>query len=237
MAFSFSDDQNIVDHNKVWKTIFLRNDWLDCALKKNLVPILVGHDVSRLYNNTFQPSHDFSYSSEMLNICLVTGDFSGELVEEIELLKTSLGINGSSRRLYEKVGEVILEDACICLNIISALALGPRGVISMDPKELFSKTQLSSAALFWNDYQLRIIGPDDVVGIGGKVSDWTGMSLRCAIELTHPKINWGRRWNQTFENKRYLTPIEGSTEDFVKGWKYTWIEYKSKDKGSDPLGY
>jgi hypothetical protein len=208
-------------HDRVWDAIFLNKEWLSIALEMGLVPVLVGQDVSKLYNNTFQPSSNFSYSSEILNICLVTGDFSGELAKKKNLLITCLGIDNEKRRLYEGAGAVILEDSCIYLNIKNAL--GPREIIPMDPRELFSKDSVSSAALFWGDYNLRRIGPEDVVGVGGRALNLESVALCCAIELTHPNMKQihGERWNQIFRNLRQLTPM-GGTDKLIKGWKFSW---------------
>jgi hypothetical protein len=43
-------------------------------------------------------------------------------------------------------------------------------------------------ALFWRDYNLWIINPDDVVGIRGRASNLGSVALWCGVELTHLKI-------------------------------------------------
>ncbi|KFZ16136.1 hypothetical protein V501_02385 [Pseudogymnoascus sp. VKM F-4519 (FW-2642)] len=208
-------------HDRVWDKIFPTKEWVSIATDMGLVPILVGHDVSRVYNNTFQPPAYFNYLSEILNICLVTGDFSGELAKQKDLLIKCLGIDNKKRRLYDSVGTVILEDVGISLNIKNAL--GPREIIPTDVKDLFSKDSVSSAALFWGDYSLRTIGPDDVVGVGGRASSLDSIAHCCAIELTHPNMKQisGTRWNQIFQNPRHLEPM-GGTEKFIEGWEYRW---------------
>lgn len=90
-----------------------------------------------------------------------------------------------------------------------------------------SKTGDSSLnhALFWRDYNLRTINPDDVVGIGGRASNLGSVASWCGIELTHPKMRviGGARWNQTFENP--LIPLNvkpmGGTSRFIEGWELT----------------
>jgi hypothetical protein len=206
-------------HDQVWDKIFPDKEWLSIATDMGLVPILVGHDVSRVYNNTFQPPAYFNYLAEVLNICLVTGDFSRELANKKDLLIKCLGIDNKKRRLYGSAGIVLLEDVGISLSIINAL--GPREIIPTDPSDLFSKDSVSSAALFWGDYSLRTIGPDDVVGVGGRASNLDSIAHYCAIELTHPNMKQinGTRWNQIFQNPRHLVSM-GGTEMFIEGWVY-----------------
>ena len=139
-------------HDRVWDKIFPYKEWLSIATDMDLVPILVGHDVSRVYNNTFQPPAYSNYLSEKLNICLVTGDFSRELAKKKDLLIKCLGIDNKKRRLYDSIGIVMLDDAGIILSIINAL--GPREIIPTDLRDFFSKDSVSSAALFWGDYSL-----------------------------------------------------------------------------------
>lgn len=208
-------------HDQVWDKIFPHKEWLSIATDMGLVPILLGHDVSRVYNNTFQPPAYSNYLSEKLNICLVTGDFSGELAKKKDLLIKCLGIDHKKRRLYDSVGIVMLDDAGIILSIINAL--GPREIIPTDPRDFFSKDSVSSAALFWGDYSLRTIGPDDVVGVGGRASNLDSIAHCCAIELTHSDMKQisGTRWNQIFQNPRHLEPM-GGTEKFIEGWEYRW---------------
>lgn len=173
-------------HDQVWDKIFLDKEWLSIATDIGLVPILVGHDVSRVYNNTFQPPANFNYLLEVLNICLVTGDFSRKLAKKKDILIKCLGIDNKKRRLYGSTSIVILEEASISLSIINALS--PQEIIRIDPRDLFSKNSVSLAALFWDDYSLRTIRPDDVVRVGGRASSLDGIAQYCAIELTHPNM-------------------------------------------------
>ena len=127
------------------------------------------------------------------------------------------------RRFNRKTQEVVLEEFNITLNVEDAyLSLES---IRMDPRRLFSDHYVSSAALFWRDYNLRIINSDDVVGIGGGASNLGSVASWCGVELTHPKMRviGGARWNQTFENS--LIPLNvkpmGRTDRFIEGWELT----------------
>jgi len=127
------------------------------------------------------------------------------------------------RRFNRKTQEVVLEEFNITLNVEDAYL--SRESIRIDLRRLFSDHYVSSAALFCRDYNLRIINPDDVVGIGGGASNLGSVASWCGVELTHPKMRviGGARWNQTFENS--LIPLNvkpmGRTDRFIEGWELT----------------
>jgi len=178
-----------------------------------LIPALLGQGVRNLHNGSHEPAY----------IVLVTGDYSGELREQRKLLLECLKIDNIKRRFNRKTQEVVLEEFNITLNVEDTYL--SRESIRMDPRRLFSDHYISSAALFWRDYNLRIINPDDVVGIGGGASNLESVASWCGVELTHPKMRviGGARWNQTFENS--LIPLNvkpmGRTDRFIEGWELT----------------
>jgi hypothetical protein len=73
------------------------------------------------------------------------------------------------RRLNRKTQEVVLEEFNITLNVEDAYL--SRKSIRIDLKRLFSDHYVSSAVLFYRDYNLRIINPDDVINIRGGASN------------------------------------------------------------------
>lgn len=111
-----------------------------------LIPALVGYDVSRRYNSSHEPAY---------------------IVLDWRLF--CLKLDNKKIRFSRKTQEVVLEESNITLNIEDAY-LSPES-IRIDPKKLLSQNRVSSAALFWGDYNLQKIGPDDVVGIGGRASN------------------------------------------------------------------
>jgi hypothetical protein len=94
----------------------------------------------------------------------------------------------------------------------------------IDPRRLFYEYSVSSATLFWRDYNLRIINPDDIIGIRGRASNLGSMASLCAAELAYPKMRVidGAHWNQEFRNP-FLLPLKvepiGKPGRFTEGWK------------------
>jgi len=197
-------------HDTLWDIAFPKNKkWLSVASAMGLVPALVGQGVRTRYDG----------SREEAYIVLVTGDYSGDLQLRKQLLLDCLELDNDKRRFNERTQEVVLKEHNITLNIEDAYLSFES--IRLDPKRLFSKNCVSSAALFWGDHDLRIIGPDDVVGIGGRASDLKSVASWCAIELTHPMMREKARWNQSFENPYHhldVRPI-GFTGRLIHGWR------------------
>lgn len=115
----------------------------------------------------------------------------------------------------------MLEEFNITLNIKDACLSFES--IRIDLSWLFSPHRISSAALFWGDYDLREIGLDSVIGIGGRATNLDSIASWCAIELTHPKITAIReeRWNQSFQNPCLPLNVRriGGTLRFKEGWE------------------
>jgi hypothetical protein len=93
-------------HDKVWDTIFPKNKtWLSVASKMGLIPVIVGQDVSTLYNGSREPAY----------IVLVTGDYSGDLRLQKQLLLDCLELDNDKRLFNERTQE---------LRILGRLILG-----------------------------------------------------------------------------------------------------------------
>ena len=203
--------KNQQKHDKIWDAIFPSKKWLSVASEMGLIPVLLGQGVRILHSGSHKPAY----------VVLVTGDYSGELRDQRKLLLECLKIDNNKRRFNRRTQEVVLEEFNITLNIEDAY-LSPES-IRMDPRKLFSEHCISSAALFWRDYNLRAINPDDVVGIGGRASNLGSVASWCGVELTHPKMKviGGTRWNQTFENPLLPLNVEpmGDPGRFTEGWK------------------
>jgi hypothetical protein len=69
----------------------------------------------------------------------------------------------------------VLEEFNITLNVEDTYLSCES--IRMDLRRLFLDYYISSAALFWRDYNLRIINPDDIVGIRGGASNLGSVAL------------------------------------------------------------
>jgi hypothetical protein len=97
----------------------------------------------------------------------------------------------------------VFQESNITLNINEALY--NLFYISLTPEKLFSyqHTGLRSASLYWKDnqYAVRTIGPDDIVGMGDKACTLQDVSLICGITLTHPKeMMLRQRHQQCFQH-------------------------------------
>jgi hypothetical protein len=176
-----------------------------------LIPALVGHGLKPFCYGHYTPTY----------IVLSTGDNSGELRHEKDLLLHCLEINHDNRRFDERTKEVVLEEFNITLNIEDAYLNYES--IRIDPRWLFSPHCISSAALFWGDYDLRMIESNAVVGIGGRATNLESVASYCAIELTHPKMTVirGERWNQSFQNPHLPLKVRPfrTTARLIEGWE------------------
>ena len=174
-----------------------------------LIPALVGHGLKNFCHSHYTPTY----------IVLSTGDNSGELRHEKDLLLHCIEINHDNRRFDERTKEVVLEEFNITLNIEDAYLNYES--IRIDPRRLFSPHYISSTALFWGDYNLRMIESNAVVGIGGRATNLESVASYCAIELTHPKmiVIRGERWNQIFQNPYLSLKVRlFGTARFIEGW-------------------
>jgi hypothetical protein len=128
-------------------------------------------------------------------IALSTGDKMGNIRHEKTKLLASLRAYGWSEK-----NEIVFQESDITLNINEALY--NLFYISLTPEKLFScqHTSLRSTSLYWKDnqYAVRTIGPDDIVGMGDKASTLQDVSLICGITLTHPKEMVLRQRHQQF---------------------------------------
>ena len=195
-------------HDKIWDAIFPRNKrWLFIAVSMGLLPTLVSHTLINFYQGHRTPTY----------IVLSTGDFFGDLINQKELLFECLeAYSNGKRRFNADTKEVVLEEFNITLNIEDAY-LSPESIrIDTLPATVLG-------GLFWQDYNLRVIGPDSVVGIGGRASNLESVASVLIIELTHPKMTviGGKRWNQSFQNPGLPLNAKptGETVRFIVGWK------------------
>ena len=79
------------------------------------------------------------------------------------------------RRFNRKTQEVVLKEFNITLNVEDAYF--SRESIRIDLKRLFSDHYVSSAVLFYRDYNLRIVNPDDIVSIKRGASNLKSVAL------------------------------------------------------------
>jgi len=84
--------------------------------------------------------------------------------------------------------EVVFTNSKIVLNIHDALS--NLAITFADPERLFSyqDNSLRLPYLYWQDSHntLQTLGIEEVVGIGGKMSDLTSISLICGLALKRP---------------------------------------------------
>ena len=79
------------------------------------------------------------------------------------------------RRFNKKTQEVILKEFNIILNVKDAYF--NRESIKIDLKRLFSDHYISSAILFYRDYNLQIINPDDIINIKKRAFNLKSVAL------------------------------------------------------------
>ncbi|PMD60257.1 uncharacterized protein K444DRAFT_528693 [Hyaloscypha bicolor E] len=188
-AFGFKLEEQHEKHAGVWDRIIREEDaWTPIAIRQGLNPVLIGDGLHTLFNDPTQPAY----------ICLSTGDKTRNIRHDQTKLLASL-----REHHFNENGEVVFHDSKIILNIDEAL-YNPF-FVTLTPKRLFScrNNRLCSASLYWADsqYALRTIGPDDIVGIGEKVSTLKDVSHICGITLTHPtEMALRQRHQQCFQH-------------------------------------
>jgi hypothetical protein len=79
------------------------------------------------------------------------------------------------RRFNRKTQEVVLKEFNITLNVEDAYF--SRESIRINLRRLFSDHYVSSAVLFYRDYNLRIINPDNIIGIKRGASNLKSVAL------------------------------------------------------------
>jgi len=79
------------------------------------------------------------------------------------------------RRFNKKTQEVILKEFNIILNVKDAYF--NRESIKIDLKRLFSDHYISSVILFYRDYNLQIINPDDIINIKKRAFNLKSVAL------------------------------------------------------------
>jgi hypothetical protein len=212
-VFSFKLEERHQKHADIWDRIFREKDtWTPTAIRQGLNPSVIGDGLHTLYNDPKQPAY----------LCLLTGDKTRNIRHDKMKLLTSL-----REHHFNEKGEVVFHDSKIILNIDEALYNS--FFITSTPKKLFScrKNRLRSAFLYYTDsqYELREIGPDDIVGIGQQISTLRDVSSICGITLRHPKGMW-QRHQQCFQHPNCpptypVCPIGyGYNGDNILGWEW-----------------
>lgn len=219
-VFDFRLQDRHEKHSDVWNKIFKDNEkWSLVATRQGLNPVLVGDDLHSLYHNLEQ--HD---PKQAAYIALLTGDKCGDIRYDKTELLASLRAH-----YWNEDNEIVLYESNIILSIDEALR-NPL-FITLTPEKLFTyrHNELCSASLYWkdNEYALRTIRSDDIVGIGDRASTLQDVSLICGITLTHPKeMELRQRHQQCFQHPNCpsaypLCPIGYKFNgDNILGWEW-----------------
>jgi hypothetical protein len=174
-VFGFQLQDQHQRHSNIWNKIFETKEWTSTVTELDFNPFLVGDGLHNLYNDPDQPAY----------IALLTGDKSGKLGHCKESLISSLRPHTRNEK-----DEIVFHDSKIILNITDALYSTFFTVLT--PKRLFScydDNKLRTACLYWQDeeYALRTVESNSIVGAGGRASSLDTVSFICGISLPHPK--------------------------------------------------
>jgi hypothetical protein len=163
--------------SKIWSEIFKDYSWISHAEQRGLTPILVGHDLYNLYYGPRKPSF----------LVLVVGDLPGTLQYEKPSVRECL----QSHDYNEESCEAAFKSSNIVLSIWEPAGRNP--VIDLDPRKLFSRKSVASAALVLGDPNLHKISRKDITGVKDKIN-FKNVEKLCAIKLYGKK----QCWNQIF---------------------------------------
>ena len=162
---------------KIWGEIFKDYRWISTAEKVGLKPILVRHDLYSLCYGPQKPCY----------LALVDGDWSGDLRYERPNILDCL----NPHHFNKDTNEVTFKNSNIILNIDGQIRC--RDYIAVAPTKLFSRREVSSAALVWGETTLRKISRKSVTGTKQR-TDLNSVRTCCYFELSEK--NW--RWDQCF---------------------------------------
>lgn len=214
-AFGFGLSQQHLKHSAILKHIFYDHEkWTSIVRRMGLNTILVGDDLHLLYDDPMQPAY----------LALLTGDRTKTIRHNKSKLMAALRPHS-----LNKYNEIVFIHSKIILNIEEAIH-NPF-YVTLTPAKLFAygkDRQLRSASLYlWdNEYAVRTIELQDIVGSAEKISEIRDVSLICGITLSHPKeLKLRRRYQQCFQHMDCPTsfPISPAEYKFngdnMLGWR------------------
>lgn len=189
-VFGFRLQKRHQKHSDILKNI-LREDeeFTSIARRQGINLLLLGDSLHALYKDPMQRAY----------LALLTGDKTRTIRHDKTKLLAALRPHTSNKN-----NEIVFLDSRIVLNIEEAI--NNPFFVTLPPKKLFGLCEygkLRSACLYLqdNEYILRSIGPEDIVGSGGSVSTLRDVSLICGITLPHPKeLKLKQRYQQCFEH-------------------------------------
>ncbi|KAH7363962.1 hypothetical protein BKA65DRAFT_490051 [Rhexocercosporidium sp. MPI-PUGE-AT-0058] len=154
-------------HLRIWHSIFKNEDFLDEATNKGLNPVLIGHDLNKLYHSKYNKSKP---GTSYLVLVLAFDGAGGKYEKPALLHPMALKKSLQPHELLEDnlTEEYFFPESRIILNVADIHNAHYTPVDQ--PRRLTSRKiqGLYSAYLYWNDpeFELRIIEPENVKGVG-----------------------------------------------------------------------
>jgi hypothetical protein len=233
-VFNFGLEEHHWQHSSIWNIIWEHNRWPSLAEGMGLQPLLIGNlPTLRDYlgPTTSNTNASAIYLGQPLKLALLAGDKTGQIRFHREELLSSLRPHHLNERQ-----EVVFHNSNIILNIDDAVHCAYYATLSPDTLFTYSDSGLlQSGSLYWRDseYAVRVIGIEDVVGIGGPASISQDISLVCGITLTHPKeMKLADRRQYLFQHPSCpeispLLPIVYNKDGgWILGWEFTGGEVR-----------
>jgi hypothetical protein len=217
-VFNFPLTERHQRHSNIWSKIFKDSEtWTSIVTRQCLNLVLIGDDLHSLDRDPMRQAY----------LALLTGDETRDIRYDKEEFLASLRPHDQN-----EINEIVFQESNITLNIDDVLWV-PEIILST-PEKLFSHrhTGLRSASLYWRDnqYTVRTIGPDDIVGIGERASTLQDVSLICGVILTPPKeMVLRQRHQQFFEHPNCqgipLFPISCRSDIYkILGWEFRTVQ-------------
>lgn len=225
---SSSDNKNAADaflcverpENRLWRTIFKSDAWVEEAYKLGASPALVGPKIGMIGKENYK-------DTQRHHILLVTNDWSGDLQYDTNLLFQSLR---DGYRYNKKKYKVTLPETrfttpdnrkMIIPEIVLYLHDAIRGSDSIvlpkrAVKRLFEKKFIRTHYSFAREKKICLLDDKNVYGIGGKISEPGALIPICVMYL----FDSAKKWRLILEVAGHppLAPIMNKNSNDIYGW-------------------
>ena len=218
------------NHSRTWYRIFQKDTWALKATEMNINLVLLGPQLHYTFADITvrQPG--------AISMVLYYTDRTQRFTQYNKSNPSSFFDCLVDYEYDEVKQEITFKDGSI-LNMANVFCQSDWAQIEPNPTRLFPvQTEiLRSYYMFWynEDFALRIFGPEDIVGIGGKATSFDQITWICGLQMTLPN---GYRIQATYQSStldrdenqmglkitrlhRYRSSLVERRDEPTAGWK------------------